>query len=315
MSNPKISIVIPNYNQGHSIGRLLEQCCQQNPHQVLVIDDGSTDNSQEVLTSFEHYDCFSWVHFPKSQDWHRALAQRCKPYLNGDYVIVKGADDQLYPGFVQRMTEVLGTLRANQQYPSVAFAEYDFYDETGTSLRAPARCGVPATSFLSPAQANKLICSPRIFECGVAALLHRGMFHWLHKYGQDMGPWFDSVGLSVVAAGYGAVYVPEVLGGYCHNSDPTIGYAQRVCHNEADADRTFKGVLSFLRRSDVKLEPRTRYVIEVKTLTCIRPRSRRSAMLRWLGTQLIEHLDEGQPNEAVARLEEVYSLKKGEWQP
>lgn len=52
----KVSVIIPNYNRedlvGHAIENMLLQSLQ--PHEVIVVDDGSTDHSMSVIQSFGH---------------------------------------------------------------------------------------------------------------------------------------------------------------------------------------------------------------------------------------------------------------------
>ncbi len=55
MNAPLFSIVIPSYNRAHLILRALEsayrQGCQDN-FEVIVVDDGSTDHTREILQSY-----------------------------------------------------------------------------------------------------------------------------------------------------------------------------------------------------------------------------------------------------------------------
>ena len=51
---PKISIIIPLYNQKEFVGRAIESALDQShgDKEVIVVDDGSTDDPQSVLDSF-----------------------------------------------------------------------------------------------------------------------------------------------------------------------------------------------------------------------------------------------------------------------
>lgn len=50
----KFSVVIPTYNRGHLVGRAIESVLAQTfqPSQVVVVDDGSTDNTAQVCAKF-----------------------------------------------------------------------------------------------------------------------------------------------------------------------------------------------------------------------------------------------------------------------
>ena len=55
MIRPDVSVIITNYNYGKYLSRCIRSCLNQNyvKHEVIVIDDNSTDNSMEVLETFQ----------------------------------------------------------------------------------------------------------------------------------------------------------------------------------------------------------------------------------------------------------------------
>lgn len=50
----KISVIIPNYNYGRFLDQAIDSALRQTykPHEVIVVDDGSTDESPKVLESY-----------------------------------------------------------------------------------------------------------------------------------------------------------------------------------------------------------------------------------------------------------------------
>ena len=53
-NNFRVSVIIPNYNYGRFLGEAIQSALDQtvSPHEVIVVDDGSTDQSVEVAQAF-----------------------------------------------------------------------------------------------------------------------------------------------------------------------------------------------------------------------------------------------------------------------
>ena len=57
-----ISVIIPNYNRAHCLGLTIENMINQSrrPDEVILVDDGSTDDSINIVKSFgKHIYLFS----------------------------------------------------------------------------------------------------------------------------------------------------------------------------------------------------------------------------------------------------------------
>ncbi len=123
---PLISIVTPSYNQGQFIRETITSVLDQSyPHlELWVMDGGSSDNTIEILRSFEGDPRFHWVSERdrgQSDAINKGLA-RC----TGEVFAWLNSDDLLTPGALAAVTEACGpdrraggALRARAPYRSV----------------------------------------------------------------------------------------------------------------------------------------------------------------------------------------------------
>lgn len=107
-----ISIVIPCFNMQEYLADSIESALEQNAQEIIVIDDGSTDYSLEIACKYP-VKVVSQV--------NKGLASaRNTGIMNakGDYILFLDADDILLPNCVKRITEVIGTTKADVIAPS-----------------------------------------------------------------------------------------------------------------------------------------------------------------------------------------------------
>ena len=60
---PRVSIIIPTYNRAAMLKEALESVLAQtySDYEVLVVDDGSTDNTREVVESLQRPDKIRYI--------------------------------------------------------------------------------------------------------------------------------------------------------------------------------------------------------------------------------------------------------------
>ena len=133
---PHVSIIIPCFNYGSFLAEAIESALAQThvPLEVIVIDDGSTDDSFEVASRFvPAVEVVTQANMGLVAVLNRGLQQAA-----GEYFVILSADDVLRPTYIETL------LAAVLRHPGAAYA-YSEMEYFG------ARSGVfPAKPF-SPA--------------------------------------------------------------------------------------------------------------------------------------------------------------------
>ncbi len=94
---PLVSIVIPTYNYCRYIGKALQSCLDQTYKnlEVIVVDDGSTDDTRRVLEGFPHV-----VYLFQENQGVSPARNRGVAYARGRFIAFLDADDYLLPNSI-----------------------------------------------------------------------------------------------------------------------------------------------------------------------------------------------------------------------
>lgn len=96
MSHPYLSIVTPTYNRGHLLTECYQSLCRQTDKdfQWIIVDDGSKDNTQDVVKTFNTKD-FEIIFAQKENGGKHTALNAAHPYIQSKYVLILDSDDQL----------------------------------------------------------------------------------------------------------------------------------------------------------------------------------------------------------------------------
>ncbi|MBN2095752.1 MAG: glycosyltransferase family 2 protein [Candidatus Aenigmarchaeota archaeon] len=99
----KISILIPCYNEEKTIKACIESCfCQtRKPDEIVIVDDGSTDSTPQILKSFGKK--IRAVRTPKNTGNKSKAQEFGLKYVTGDVFITADADTLLHCDFVKQI--------------------------------------------------------------------------------------------------------------------------------------------------------------------------------------------------------------------
>lgn len=113
MSYTKLSIIVPVYNEElyvetvvrHVLGLKLPYGLQ---HEVIVVDDGSTDQTRDILSRLPDHDTLK-IHFQSDNFGKGAAIREGLKHVTGDLVIIQDADLEYsisdYPALLQPLMQ------------------------------------------------------------------------------------------------------------------------------------------------------------------------------------------------------------------
>ena len=131
-NNPKVTVLIPTYNMAGTLSRALSSVLSQtySPIELLVVDDGSTDETAGIISEFisANEGKGLLVRYIRQYNQGRAAALNAGIKLStGDYVALLDADDTLTPESIELRVDYL---EVNPGKDAV-FANTNYMDNKG----------------------------------------------------------------------------------------------------------------------------------------------------------------------------------------
>lgn len=105
MDKPLVSVVIPTYNRAHLLSRAIYSALAQDcPElEVIVVDDGSTDETPRLITQFETVRA---IRFERNRGGAAARNAGIKA-ARGEFVAFLDSDDEWLPAKTRRQVDVI----------------------------------------------------------------------------------------------------------------------------------------------------------------------------------------------------------------
>jgi glycosyltransferase involved in cell wall biosynthesis len=145
-NNPLVSIIIPTYNRAHLIGETLDSVMVQNyaNWECIVVDDGSDDNTAEVVEKFVTKD--SRFRFYTRSQSHMNGGNGARNYgfkmSQGDYIIWFDSDDLMTKNHVFAKVE-----RILSGQKSLDFVVGKTLNFNGNAFQEPYQYNIPSYGF------------------------------------------------------------------------------------------------------------------------------------------------------------------------
>ncbi len=129
---PLVSIVIPTYNRAKLLPIALEACLQQTHHhlEIIVVNDGSRDNTVEVLAKYQNLDSRIRV-IHKQNEGIPDTVNRGFREARGEYVTWTSDDNVYHPEAIATMVDYLET----QKDIMLVYGDTRYIDGYGKVIR------------------------------------------------------------------------------------------------------------------------------------------------------------------------------------
>ena len=190
-TKPLVSVIMPVYNGAATIRQAIDSVYRQNvPLELLVIDDGSTDQTVEILSAYQERPDFRYL---KNAQNIGAAASRNRGVheAHGQYIAFLDADDWWEDSKLKLQLDIL---KKTGRVLCSSGRELMNYDGSSTGKYIPVR---ETVSYRDLLRHNSINCSSVLLSKEVAAEFpmehddsHEDYLTWLkilHKYGPAAG--------------------------------------------------------------------------------------------------------------------------------
>lgn len=218
MRQSGITVVMPNHNHGKylhmSLFALTEQAYQ--PDEIIVVDDGSTDDSIEILNNFSsQVRKIRLVRLTENRGSIEAIAEGQK-LVNTEYVYFAAADDVTFTNFFADAVQLL------DEHPEAAFCnglavEMDTHGENMRLIECPNVRTISGS--ITPSLADENIINLGGWFRGNTTIYRTRFLRKEGGFDPALGPFTDAYMCMNLALKYGACFINKPLGAIRASSD------------------------------------------------------------------------------------------------
>jgi glycosyltransferase involved in cell wall biosynthesis len=215
-SRPTVSVVLPNYNHARFIGTALGALAAQTqaPFEIVVIDDGSTDDSIAVIEGFGK--ALPQLRLLRNERNLGAVHTLNRGFAEarGSHILSSAADDWIEPDFVARMSAAVAAHPEGRVCTS-DYVQYFEADERRVHHQRDSDLGAwyadDGPEYFGPAEFRRLLRRGFVWLPANASLIEREALLATGGFDPRLRWHCDWFALYTLAFRYGFTVVPEPL--------------------------------------------------------------------------------------------------------
>lgn len=219
--NPKVSVVIANYNGKHYLKDCLDSLYIQNfkDFEIILVDNDSSDGSADLVEG--EYPDVILIRNPANLGFAEGTNQGIRD-SKGEFILTLNNDTRLEPGFLDRILDPMeGNGRVGICASKMLFPDGRI-NSTGLCI---SRSGAAWNRGMFQEDKGQYDHQEEVFGASAgAALYRRSMLDEIGLFDEDFFMYMEDVDLSFRArlAGWNCIYVPAAV--VYHHHGGTAGY-------------------------------------------------------------------------------------------
>lgn len=238
-----ISVVLPNYNHGKWLPRSLNALVRQEPKpsEIIIVDDGSTDDSVEIIEEFQKAYQFIRLVRHKANQGAEAALKTGLSIATGDLLYFAASDDLALPGLFARATSSLRTTSEAAFFCSEVAIINENDDIVGFRPIAIPR-STPA--YLSPADVRLGLKTSDNWFVGTSVIYRHNRLAEIGYFDRSLGTLQDAIATRLLAFRHGFFFAPEILAAWRTLPD---SLSSRSSLSPAENDRLLDKAVEWIR--------------------------------------------------------------------
>lgn len=207
----RLSILIPNYNYGKYLAQAVTSVATSNypSFEIVLVDDGSTDNSMEVALALQKQFPKLRVYRNETNQGIYATVERAISLAKGQYLHFLASDDYRLPTFIEKTMHVL---ESNPTIP-ICCSDHTYFDESDPEKLCCSRLLKSESPFhvFSPTDLKVIFRRSNFWIPGHTSIVKKEAHERFGGFNPQVTYHCDWVLLHHIALSEGVAYIPEKL--------------------------------------------------------------------------------------------------------
>jgi glycosyltransferase involved in cell wall biosynthesis len=206
---PTLSVIVPNYNHSLHLPAAVNAILKQSvpPLEIILIDDGSTDNSIGVIQGLASRHPLIKIYRNEQNQGVCFTVNRGIDLARGDYVLSSSADDEIQPGLFEK------SLRLLAAHPQAALScTISRWHDVASGLSWHMAAGMAKEArYLSPEDLVRVGRAGKLIICTSSAILRKEPLIRVGRLIPELRWHCDWFAAMIPAFRHGLCFVPEPL--------------------------------------------------------------------------------------------------------